>query len=267
MQWLDDNPDNIDIQSRDAYQFQTRFSTSAERIYGFEWDQVKKLKHKIVPSLTYRYRVHKDENLYKPWFEPIDAEGKVNLVTLSIENFVDVRKEDKKGNIDYAQWGTLSLSQGYDIDEAGRDYEPWRKKEPFEPLVGILTFMPFPSLDLDAEVHWDHYREAVLFSDFSLELRIDRSGGRKDSYQIDYTYFKDGSKGFNYNLNVNLIYGFSAGSSLSRDVELGQDIERSYWLGYTSQCWAIKLMLEKSDEESTIMVHFNLLGLGDLRGS
>ncbi|MFC1532394.1 LPS assembly protein LptD, partial [Thermodesulfobacteriota bacterium] len=155
------------------------------------------------------------------------------------------------------------LSQGYDMDEADRDEEPWRKKEPFEPLVGILTFRPFPDLNIDAETHWDHYQDTVSFSDFSLELDVDRSGGRKDSYQIDYTYSKEGNKSLNYRFNINMLYGFSAGSSLKRDIDLGQNIEKSFWIEYLTQCWGIRLITEKIDEESSIMVTFRLVGLGE----
>ena len=264
IQWLDDNRDNIERQSRNAYQFQARLSTIVERIFDFEWRQIKRLKHKLVPSFSYEYRVHRDEDRYQPWFEPIDAEGKINRAQLSIDNLLDVRKEGDKGGVTYAQWGTLGLSQGYDIDEVDRDEEPWREKEPFEPLNGILTFTPLPDLILDAEAHWDHYDDAISFADLSLELQIDRSGGRKDSYEIDYTYWKEGNKGLNYYLNVNLLYGFSVGSSLKRDIDLGQNIEKSYWFEYLSQCWGIRLIAEKIDETSSIMVTFRLLGLGDL---
>ncbi|MFC1820152.1 LPS-assembly protein LptD [Thermodesulfobacteriota bacterium] len=263
IQWLDDNSDHIERQSNDAYRFQARVSTILERIYDFESMDVKRLKHKLSPSFSYEYRASRDEVGYRPWFEPIDAEGKINRVTLSIDNLLDVRKEDDKENITYAQWGTLSLSQGYDMDEADRDEEPWRKKEPFEPLVGILTFRPFPDLNIDAETHWDHYQDTVSFSDFSLELDVDRSGGRKDSYQIDYTYSKEGNKSLNYRFNINMLYGFSAGSSLKRDIDLGQNIEKSFWIEYLTQCWGIRLITEKIDEESSIMVTFRLVGLGE----
>lgn len=261
-QWLDEERDGEELQSRTAYQFQGRFSTFMERIYDVDRKQVKKLKHKLVPSLTYQYRVHRDENKYRPWFEPIDAEGKINRVVLGLENLLDSKKEDAEENVTYAQWGSLSISQGYSLAEDRRDSEPQRKREPFEPLVTVLRIMPFAGLNLNAEAHWDHYRDAVTFADLSLELEVDRSGGRKDSYGIDYSYLKEGDKGLNYYLNVNLFHGFSAGSALERDMEMERDINQSYWLEYLSQCWGVRLTLEELDEESSIRVTFRLLGLG-----
>ena len=263
-QWLDNNQQNIDQQSRDAYRVETRLSTFLERIFDFEWGNVKRLKHKVSPSLTYEFRSHKDEERFMPWFEPIDVEGDVNRITFSLDNLLDAREEDDKGKATYSQWGIFNLSQGYDIDEARRNEEPWRKKEPFEPLVGILTLMPCPYLDLDAEARWDHYDDDISFADLSLELSVDRSDGRKDSYEIDYEYTKEGNENINYRLNINLSYGFSAGTSLKRDLQLSHNIESSYWLDYRSQCWGVRLITEKLDGMDSIMVTFRLLGLGEI---
>ena len=175
----------------------------------------------------------------------------------------DVKKVDQKGNITYAQWGTLHLSQGYDMDEAGRDEEPWREKRAFEPLSGRLTFMPSPNIDLDAEIQWDHYKNDISFADLALELNVDRSGGRDDIYEIDYVYLDEGNKGLSYYADVNLIHGLSVGSSLQRDLDQGHNIEKSYWLGYQTQCWGVHLVMEKIDEESRAMLTFNLFGFGE----
>ena len=261
-QWLD-NHENIDRQSKDAYQMQAVLSTVIERTFDFEWKDVKKLKHKVLPSLAYNFRDHKDQDRFKPWFEPMDVEGKTNRITLSVDNLMDVRKEDDKGWITYAQWGTFGLSQGYDIDEAGRDERPWQKKEPFEPLVGTLSLMPFPNLDLDVETHWDHYDNDISFADLSLELSIDRSGGRKDSYEIDYQYTEEGNENINYRLDINLLYGFSAGTSLKRDLNIGHNLGSSYWLEYQSQCWGVRLITAKLEGIESVMVSFRLLGFGD----
>lgn len=264
MQWLDDSPNSIDRQSRDAYQARARLSSAIERIYDSEWGQIKSLKHKLMPSFSYEYRVHRDEDMYQPWFEPIDTEGKVNTITLSIENFLDARKEGSKGAVTYAQLGTLSLSQGYNMDEANRDEEPWRRKEPFEPLEGVLSFMPFPNLDVNAEANWDHYDEDISFADLSLGLSVDRSGGRKDIYEVDYEYLKGGEKTLNYRVDINLMRGLSTGTTLKRDLDKGKNIDKSYWLEYMSQCWGIRLIAKKLDDDSSIMVLFRLLGLGDV---
>ncbi|MDY7034788.1 MAG: LPS assembly protein LptD [Thermodesulfobacteriota bacterium] len=265
-QWLDDNQENIDRQSRDAYQLRARLSTILERTFDIEWKNAKKLKHKISPSLIYTFRSHRDEDRYRPWFEPIDVEGDINRISLSFNNLLDARHVNDKGDFSYSQWGTFNLSQGYNIDEARRNQEPWREKRPFEPLQGLLTLMLFQNLDFDAEAHYDHYDDDISFADISLELSIERSGGKKDSYAIDYQYTKGESENLNYQININLLYGFSTGTSLKRDLVAGHSLESSYWLDYQDQCWGVRLITGQLDGMDSLMVTFRLVGIESLKG-
>ena len=264
-QWFDDHSGGEESQSRGAYEAEGRLSTMAERIYALEGRNVKKLRHKVLPVVSYKYRAYQDEGDYCPWFEPIEEEGDVSLITLSLENYLDARLEDEKGSATYRQWATLNLSQGYDIDETRRHKEPGEKKKPFTPLSTELTVNPFPDFDLRAAAEWDHYDHRIASADLCLELSIDRSRDRKDTLKVDYKYERDSRKSLNLWLNANLIDGFSVGSSLERDLDLGQNISNSYWLEYESQCWGVKFVGEKEDEETRIMVLFRLLGLGDIK--
>lgn len=264
MQWLDsDSGINIDSQSRDAYHMKASLSTVLERIFDLQTGKTGKLKHKIVPGLVYEYRSHKDLDRYRPWFEPVDDRENINRIALSFDNFLDGKKVDDKGNAAYSQWGKLSIIQGYDISESRRDENPGQKKEPFEPLTAVFSFTPFRQVDMDTEVQWDHYRKDVSYADVSFRADIERSGGRKDIYRINYVYNESGNKGLGYYVDVNLTEKFSVGSDLQRDIDLGHDIEKRLWIGYKSQCWSMKLGLDRNDDESRIMLSFDISGFGD----
>jgi LPS-assembly protein len=263
VQWFDDDPD-IDQQTKDAYDAQTRLSTALERTFAFDGKEVKRLKHKIVPSLTYQYRVPKDDDKTQPWFEPIDSEGKINRVTFSLDNFLDARKENDKKEVTYAQWSTFALSQGYDLDEARRDEVSGIEREPFDPLVGSLTLRPSSFIYFSTNAHWDHYDENFIYTDSSIDLSIPRSAGRQDTIAIDYAYYKDGDRNLNYSFGLNLFYGLSVGASLKRDLLQDENIVQSYWTEYTSQCWAVRLTVEENERDTSYMLTFRLLGLGDI---
>jgi len=252
MQWLSNNIYDIHSRSRNVYHFRARLSSVLERIFDLDGKQVKRLRHKIEPSFLYEYRIHEGEDGFMTWFDPIDQDGEINRIIFSLDNFVDVKKQDSKDNITYARWAAFSLAQGYDNDESS-----------LEPLTGLLNFMPLPGLDLDTELRWDHDKDKISFADFSLDYNMERSGGRQDTFEIDYVYLNEGNKGLSYYLNVHLPYGLSAGSSLQRDMDLGHDIEKSCWIEYLAQCWGARLTLERFDEESSIKLTFRLLGLGD----
>ncbi|MBN1849192.1 MAG: LPS-assembly protein LptD [Deltaproteobacteria bacterium] len=263
VQWFDDDP-NMDQQTKDAYDIQTRFSTSLERIFNFDGKEIKRLRHKIVPSLNYQYRVPGDDQKTQPWFEPIDVDGKINRATFSIDNFLDARKENNKKEITYSRWGDFSLSQGYDLDEAHRDRSSGTTKEPFDPLVGSLTLRPSSFAYFSANAYWDHYQKHFNDTDVSLDLSIPRSAGRQDTLTVDYAYHKEGDRNLNYSFGLNLLHGLSIGASVKRDLVKDENISQVYWTEYTSQCWGIRLTVEEDDRDTSYMLTIRLLGLGDI---
>ncbi len=266
-QWLDEPGSDNDYQYKRAYEARARMSSTAERIYDLKWGKTKRLKHRVSPVLAYTYRALYNEKDYTPWFEPIDhdseEDGKTNLVSLSLENFLDARQEDENDRVTYRQWAAASICQGYDIDEARRERDPGGKRRPFEPLTAELSITPFPDLDLRGTGKWDHYEHEISSATISCDFSIDRSGGRRDSYRVDYRYATDGQKNLDLRTDVNLLFGLSVGGSLERDLELDYNISNSYWLEYQTQCWGVKLAAEKRDEKTSIMLVFQLLGLGD----
>jgi LPS-assembly protein len=263
-QRFDDPTEGGRNQMKEAYFFQTRLSTVMERVFDVEWGGAKGLKHKIFPSLTYRYQVNRDADLDQPWFEPMDREGRNNLLIFTLENFLDAKRPNREGGADYRQWVFFSIEQGYDIDEARRTRGPGEEKKPFLPLKADLVVNPYKSLYLDATARWDHYDKEVAFADIGLRASIERSRGMKDIVGIDYRYVKTtGENGIHLNAHVNLVKGFSAGGSLSRDMDRKESIEEQVYLDYASQCWGVRITAERSESGDSIMVLFRLLGLGE----
>ena len=74
---------------------------------------------------------------------------------------------------------------------------------------------------------------------------------------------QEGVENLNYRLHIHLLYGFSVGSSLKRDLSLPYTLERSNWLQYESQCWTIRFVVGRLDEVDSVMVTFSLKGLGE----
>jgi LPS-assembly protein len=263
LQWFDDAQGDKDFQDLNAHEARVSSLTKLERIYETNWSRAKRLKHRIWPELSYTYRVLHDEEVISPWFEPIDVEGRTNKVSFCLENFLDARLESKKGDITYRQWATLNLCQSYDFDEAMRD-DGLGQKRPFDPLNTTLTVTPFSNIYFRGVANWDHYEHKIASGQLSSTLSLERSGGRKDSLQIDYGYVTGQSKTLNGYINVNLSPRLSLGTSLKRDILLEKNTESGYWLGYNSQCWGARVVVEKVDDVSRFMVNINLLGLGEV---
>jgi LPS-assembly protein len=261
-----DTQGDMENQSLNTYEAGAKISTSLDRIYDLEFKEARRLKHKIRPTLGYAYRGYQDEDDQSPWFEPMEEEGDANLVTLALENFLDARIEDNDGNVSYRQWAKFALIQSYDIEEKRRNSESGRDREPFEPLRAELTLNPFQELNVFADVEWDHYDQEITYVDLSLELAVNRSAGRMDRFILDYQYDIDDQKSINAWFDVNLVYGLSTGASFERDLDLKESISNRYWLQYQRQCWGVKFIVEDENDETSFMVSFQLLGLGDTGG-
>ena len=264
-QWLEDNPERDDFQEKSAYEAGGRLSTNFERVYGYNGETVKKLKHKIVPFFSYKYRNHLLEKEYRPWFEPIEHEEDANVVAFSLENYLDARLENGKGDVTYRQFCFMSFTQGYDFHELRRDLDPGIQRQPWMPLKGLLLVRPFGNLDIYGEAEWDHYDSDVTTADTSMEISWARGGGRRDTIKGSYIFDKGGQKTLKASGTLNLIGGFSAGGSLERDLELDHSISNSYWAGYDSQCWGLRLMATRTDDETTMALIFRLINFADIK--
>ena len=276
-QWVDNNQGQKSHQYQTLYEANTRLSTNAEKFFDTSWGNATKLRHKISPSLYYTYQGYDNDGEESPWFSPIEQddygtpwyltfnpdEGNEdrNRVTFSLENFLDARMEDEKGNVAYNQWAIFRLNQGYDIQEATEDGE----NRPLTPLTAELIVTPFPTLDLRGSTGWNYYESAFTQTTLSGEFTVNRYGGRRDYYEINYQYYKyeeEDQANINFRTNINLAYGFSVGGSLQRDLEVEKNITSTGWLGYQGQCWGVKLGAGKESGDTTFIVAVRLVGLG-----
>jgi LPS-assembly protein len=260
MEWFDDPLEGKDHRFKDAYQAQARLSTILERVFGIEWGSIKKLKHKITPSLTYDYGVYPDEQDESLWFNPLDQESKVNRVVFSLENLLDARMENEKGVVSYRQLATFNLTQGYNIDEARGNEPSVEEKEAFEPLLATMILRPFPGLYFVGRAAWDYEMDKATAVDLSLDLSVPRSGNRRDRYALDYVDMENGNKSLKFRADVSLAYGFSAGASIHRDLDVKHDIHSGYWVEYESQCWAVQVGMEEEEAGTRFMLGVRLLG-------
>jgi hypothetical protein len=221
----------------------------------------------LQPTLSYTFRPYQEQEADTPWFEPIDTLTRCNVIALSLDNFLDVRREDETGRPSYSQGAQFRLTQGYDLDEARKEIVPGENRKPFTPLEAKLSLIPLPALDLSAGGTWDHYDRHLSSGNVSLDLSIERGDQRKDRNSIDFEYARDSAKSLNYDVAINLLYGISVGATGKKDLEVDYDIENSYWIDYQSQCWGVRLLYEDLEEDKRTLLMFRLLGIGEVGSS
>jgi hypothetical protein len=137
------------------------------------------------------------------------------------------------------------------------------ERQPLGPLQAKVSLTPYPAIDLSATANWDHYEREMKSGSGSLDLTIERSGGRQDLYRVDLAYAKETTRNLNYEAEINLLFGFSVGVKRKRDLIIKYDIENSYWVDYQSQCWGLRLVYEELEADERVMLFFRLLGVGE----
>lgn len=267
-QWFEKNQGGHTNQTLKTFEANVTLSTTLDRVFSTDTLGAKKMKHRMRPLVKYTYRDFDDASQKRPspWFEPLVDEGDANLLSFGIENFLSARFEDENGDISYRQWATFHLIQNYNIEEKRKHYQPTSDREPFETLDAELTLTPVPNLDVFSQAKWDHHDNEITYVDMSVVLSVDRSGNRKDRFQLDYLYEIDNiniedHESLNAWCDVNLTYGLSVGSSVEMDMNINENISNAYWLEYMNQCWGIRLVAENDNDDTSIKVEFHLQGL------
>ncbi len=253
--------------SQGAYQFDIKLFSKLERIFNMEEKgSLSGLKHTIWPILSYQYRgIHPQEES-DPWFNQMTAHPESHRLVFTLENYLDMRIESGTGLPTYQQLIALKLVQGYDIREArGRDLEPGEDKEPFDPLEVSLTLRPHGALDLNGNLKWDHYDQEIASTQISADLNLERSGGRKDHFALEYSYQNEEEEYLNATARLNLWWGISIGTSISRDLIQSRYTRKTHWVDYQSQCWGMRVAVEEEDQDRRIMVFVRFSGLGEVK--
>jgi hypothetical protein len=82
----------------------------------------------------------------------------------------------------------------------------------------------------------------------------------------DYDTRKGGDKFLNFDIDLNLAYGYSVGGGLRRNLVLTRNVSSRFWLNYQSQCWGARLSLDEIDGNKRVFLTINLLNLGQFGG-
>jgi LPS-assembly protein len=252
-----------DERTRHVHDSGIRLSTAFDRIFRPGFFKATAVKHRLRPEITYRYRGPGDMDRPSPWYEPVDQEGRLNQIVLSLKNFLDARY-DRNEKTTYHQWGYLHIDQAYSIDRAREDLPPGEKHEPLDPLTATLGIHPNSNLRGRVSAEWDHYEKTMTRTSASLDMAVDRKNGDKDYYSLDYSSNKlQNTEHLGISCDIYLRDGISVGGTLERELESRDTIIQQAWIGLEKQCWGVKFGVERVDRSIGFSVMFNLKGLGD----
>jgi LPS-assembly protein len=235
-----------------------RLSTSLSRVYDMGGEQVLKLRHELLPELSYSYIPSQDQTRL-PLYDYTDRLVHQNLLYYSLTSFLGGKFRSGE-TTEYRDLMRLKLSQGYSFAGTRRDL-----------LTMVDTLHPWTDVMLESDT-WLHPRARLTFdarynvygnyvSSASPGIQIDDKRGttagvsyRMAHNELEYLEGRLSTRFFNpWTFSYSTRYSFDRQNFL----------ESVYSAEYRHQCWSITasfLDRRVTNPGQSFTFSFNLLG-------
>jgi LPS-assembly protein len=260
--------------SREVFDFRADLSTEFWRTFGLKGNRPEKIRHTVLPKVTYDY-VTATEQEDLPNFDETDRLAEKNLITYSITNYLIARSRRHRGPSTetaavslerpetplyaYRDFCRLKFWQSYDIEEAQRD-DGGSSRRPFSDIRAELEFNPYDCLSLKGDTSWSPY-DGDFTAYNALLVLCDRRG---DGGLLDYRYTQDGTNNIRTEALVKLFGPVSVYGEHEYNIRDGQDVTTTVGLKYEPQCWSLDVSYidDRTAEAREFFVELGLYGLG-----
>jgi LPS-assembly protein len=233
-----------------------RLSTSFSRVYQLETTALNKLRHEIIPEITYSYMQNRSQQ-YLPIYDYTDRQVWQNVAYMSVTSQLNGKFVTGETS-EYRDISRIKLLLGHSFEGTRRDL-----------LTTMDPLRPWTDLILESDT-WVH-RLARLTFDARYNLydsRIDSStvGIEFDDKQgnllgAGYKMSRNDVEYFEGRLSTRLIKPMTLSYSTRYSFDRGGFLESVYSVEYRHKCWSINMALHDRPGNQSFVVNFSLAGL------
>ncbi|MBW1616440.1 MAG: LPS-assembly protein LptD [Deltaproteobacteria bacterium] len=235
-----------------TYDVRLDLSSLLFNIFDTDIKNIEKIKHTIIPRITYEYVP--EEKIASYFEEEIETK---NLITYSITNNLIAKQNlmsdisDKKNKIAYNRFLRFKISQSYDFN---------KETEPFSDIAAEAYISLGKYLFLTGEAEWSPYTGDFTSHDKGITIRDNRD----DALSLEHRYKKGESESIAADINLKIDDNMEVYGSYEKNLYTGSSIEYKAGFLYGAQCWALALeYLNEKDGDTKFEVLLKLKGLGD----
>lgn len=234
-----------------------QLSSAFSRLYDIKLLDLERLRHELVPTLSFLYVGDKDQSSV-PVFDHLDRMNAQQTITLSLANHIGGRIAKQGGIAEYRNLMTLRLLQSYtpsgtrsNLLTLTDDSRPWS-----DLALESDTWL-HRHFRLLADLRYSHYTHRIAGTASGFEYNDQRGNTGRISYrmvdrQLDYL-----EAGATIALTNPVHLAYSTRYSFDkRDF-----LESNYTLEYRHQCWSMIVGYQERPNNRTWTVNFNLAGL------
>lgn len=246
-----------------------------------------KIRHAVQPRVDYDWTPHVSQS-NKPFFDELDRLAAQNEITYSLTNLFDRKRERQVLRVDpdaplgedgkplgvpvlkadYREFLRLRLEQSFDLREATRtEQRDQYPRRPFSDLMGELIVSPEEWLSLVNRSYWSPYSADITRHEHFLRglwKNVARAEFGLDFQDAADTY-KDRNRARirQIRFGVDLIASrrWSTGFTYRADLTTNSDLEQTYYVTYTHQCWDVTVYYTHTPFEDRFEARVQLMGL------
>ncbi|MDO9558390.1 MAG: LPS assembly protein LptD [Syntrophales bacterium] len=257
--------------NRNLYIASLYANTEVSRVFNIGGQTLEKIRHSIVPELTYTYVPYVNQADLPNFIAPV---GEQQTLTYALTNSFMARLKDKDGKKNYREFLRFKLAQTFDIIESHRDVAATGgDRKPFGSVAMEVDFIPFQYLSFMARNTYDVNKTTWSQANYDLAL----SDTRGDVAVLGYRYTQYSIEEINLYLKAVVTKSFDLTYNHRRNQLLQKDFEKTIGIRYQKQCWSVVLSYaEKLNTtinqsgvstdgdklDRTYMLTLNLYGLG-----
>lgn len=235
-----------------------RFSTSLSRGYDLDGEVLKKIRHELVPEISYSYLPERSQGRL-PFYDYTDRTVWQNMLGFSVTSLIN-GKFIKNESSEYRELSRLKLSLFYSFEGGTRDLLTLvDSQRPWSDLILESDTWLNRNMRLTFDTRYDLYENRVSTAAVGLEVD-DRLGNTVGAgyqmarNQVEYLEGRLGTKLFKpFYFSYLVRYSFDRGDFL----------ESVYSAEYRHKCWSVNTAIhQRPNDNFSFSVNFNLAGLG-----
>lgn len=234
-----------------------RISTSLTRGFDVNGNQLKKIRHEIIPEMTYSYLPERSQERL-PFYDYTDRTVWQNMVGLSLTSLLNGKFTIGETS-EYLEISRVKLSLGYSIEGGRRDL-----------LTLVDTQRPWSDLILESD-SWLNRNIRLTFdtrynlydnrlSTVALGVEADDRSG--NSAGVGYQMARNQLEYLEGRLATKFIKPFTLSYTGRYSFDLGDFLESVYTAEYRHKCWSVSAAVHQRHGNQSYTVNFNLAGLG-----
>lgn len=234
-----------------------QISSSFSRIFDTSFLDLQRLRHELVPTLSYLYVGEKDQSSV-PFFDQLDRLNTQQTLTFSLASHLGGRIAKKEGAAEYRNLMTLRLLQHYSLSGSRTDLLTLTDDSR---RWGDLTLESetwvHRSVRLLADLRYSHYDHRISSTASGVEYNDLRGNAARISYRMvdrQLDYLEGGA-------SIALTKPLYATYTTRYSFDKHDFLESYYALEFRHQCWSVTAGYRERPNDKAWTVNFNLTGL------